>query len=42
MLTVDTENFQLQRVPVSTRFEELGGPYLEWIDVRINAATPGI
>ncbi|WP_454766927.1 WapI family immunity protein [Cupriavidus campinensis] len=29
-------------VPVSARREEPGGPYLEWIDVRIELTAPGI
>ena len=42
MLTIDTEDFLLQMEPVSAHREEPGGPYLEWIDVRINLAVPGI
>ncbi|WP_068638073.1 WapI family immunity protein [Thauera butanivorans] len=42
MLTIDTDDFRLQMEPLSARFEEPGGPYLEWIDVIINLITPGI
>ena len=42
MLTIDTDDFQLQMEPVSTRREEPGGPYLEWIDIRISLTVPGI
>lgn len=42
MLTIDTDDFQLQVTPVSARREEPGGPYLEWIDVRIDLTAPGI
>jgi hypothetical protein len=42
MLTINTEDFQLQIIPVSMRFEEPGGPYLEWIDTRVNVITVGI
>ena len=42
MLTIDTADFQLQMEPVSTRREEPGGPYLEWIDVHISLTVPGI
>ncbi|MFA8328087.1 hypothetical protein [Burkholderia ubonensis] len=42
MLTIDTEDFQLQMEPVATRCEEPGGPYLEWIDVQIKLTVPGI
>ena len=42
MLTIDTDDFQLQMEPVSTRREEPGGPYLEWIDVRISLTVTGI
>ena len=42
MLIIDTEDFLLQMEPISARREEPGGPYLEWIDVRINLTVPGI
>ncbi|MGO4761381.1 hypothetical protein AB4120_02480 [Cupriavidus sp. 2KB_3] len=42
MLTIDTDDFRLQLTPVSARREEPGGPYLEWIDVRIDLTVPGI
>ncbi|MNL01034.1 hypothetical protein D3C87_1214870 [compost metagenome] len=42
MLTLDTDDFKLQIRPVSARREEPGGPYLEWIDVRIDLTAPGI
>ncbi len=42
MLVIDTEDFRLRMEPISKRFEEPGGPYLEWIDVRIDMTAPGI
>lgn len=42
MLTIDTADFRLQMEPVSAQREEPGGPYLEWIDIRINLTAPGI
>lgn len=42
MLIIDTDGFRLQMEPVAARREEPGGPYLEWIDVRIQLTVPGI
>ncbi|AZQ51840.1 WapI family immunity protein [Burkholderia cenocepacia] len=42
MLIIDTDDFRLQMEPVAARREEPGGPYLEWIDVRIQLTVPGI
>ena len=42
MLAINTEDFQLQIEPVSVQIEGSGGPYLEWIDTRINITAPGI
>ncbi|HHL4080857.1 WapI family immunity protein [Burkholderia sola] len=42
MLIIDTDNFRLQMEPVAARREEPGGPYLEWIDIRIQLTVPGI
>lgn len=42
MLTIDTDDFRLQMEPVAARRDEPGGPYLEWIDVRIQLTVPSI
>lgn len=42
MLIIDTDDFRLQMEPVAVRREGPGGPYLEWIDVRIQLTAPGI
>ncbi len=42
MLTIDTADFRLQMAPVSAHREKPGGPYLEWIDVRIRLTEPGL
>ena len=42
MLSIDTEDFQLQIAPVSAQIEEPGGPYFEWIKVQISLTVPGI
>ncbi|MBR8060534.1 WapI family immunity protein [Burkholderia dolosa] len=42
MLIIETDDFRLQMEPVAARREEPGGPYLEWIDVRIQLTVPGI
>ena len=42
MLSIDAAGLQLQIKPISSQFEEPGGPYFEWIEVQINLAAPGI
>lgn len=42
MLTLRAPGFLLHITPVSTRFEEPGGPYLEWMDLHIQIAAEGI
>ncbi len=42
MILIDPDGFSLRIVAQSYQREEPGGPYMEWIDMRVEIDVPGI